>query len=99
MLHASLAFNVFSREGIEAEDIANTVFMCFKFFRPVLQQMGYFTIKSLNMGAETLIKQNGSEDDTTMIPIFIQVMTQERVSLRDSAGRTLKNIITSIEYE
>lgn len=98
LLQASLAFNVFGREGVEVEEIANTIFTCFKFYRPILQQYGYFTIKSLNMGAESLIDQDGSNDNTTMIPIYVQVMTQERVSLRDTAGRTLRQIITSIEY-
>ena len=99
LLTGSVAFNCISREGIEAEQIAHMVFNSFKFFRPVLQKYGYFSIKSLNIGAESLVEQAGSEDKTTLVPVYVTALIQDRWSLTDTAGRTLKKIIIETMFE
>ena len=93
LLTGSVAFNCISREGIEAEQIAHLVFNSFKFFRPDLQKSGFFTIKSLNIGAESLIEQAGPEDKTTLVPVFVTAMIQDRWSLVDAVGRKLRKIV------
>jgi len=93
LLVGSAAVSVFSREGIEAEQIAHIVFNSFKFFRPVLQRYGFFSIKSLSMGGESLIEQSGSNDETYVVPIHISAMIQDRWLLSDKAARTLNDII------
>jgi len=93
LLTGSVAFSCISREGIEAEQIAHIVFNSFKFFRPILQQYGYFSIKSLNVGAESLIEQEGSDDKTTVVPVYITAQIQDRWTLSEKTSRVLQKII------
>lgn len=99
MLIGSLSLNVFSREGIEAEQIAHIVFNSFKAFKPVLRRYGYFTIKSMGLGGESLIEQSGSNDETYAVPINVTAMIQDRWVLSDSAARTLKRIIVETMFQ
>jgi len=96
LLTGSVAFSCISREGLEAEQIGHLVFNSFKFFRPTLQKYGFFTIKSLNIGAEALIEQEGSDDRTTVVPVFITAQIQDRWKLSDEAARVLQNIVIKV---
>ena len=87
------------REGVEAEQIAHLVFQSFKQFRPVLQKFGFFSIKSLNIGAETLVEQEGADDRTTIVPVYVSAMIQDRWVLREDAARELKQIIVEHLFE
>jgi hypothetical protein len=93
LLTGSVAFSCISREGIEAEQIGHLVFNSFKYFRPVLQKYGFFAIKSLNIGAETLVEQEGLDDKTTLVPVFVTAMIQDRWVLSDTAARKLESIV------
>ena len=93
LLNGSIALSCISREGIEAENLAHMVFTSFKMFRPVLQQNGYFQIKGLSIGAETLVEQEGSDDRTTIVPVYISATVQDRWILDDTAAREIKQII------
>jgi hypothetical protein len=93
LLTGSVAFSCISREGLEAEQIGHLVFNSFKFFRPILAKYGFFTIKSLNIGAEALIEQEGSDDRTTVVPVYVTAQIQDRWSLSNEAARKLKGII------
>lgn len=93
LLTGSVAFSCISREGLEAEQIGHIVFNSFKFFRPILQQYGYFTIKSLNIGAEQLIEQEGADDKTTLVPVIITAQIQDRWTLQSNVERKLRKII------
>lgn len=93
LLTGSVAFSCISREGIEAEQIGHLVFNSFKFFRPTLQKYGFFTIKSLNIGAEALIEQEGSDDRTTVVPVFITAQIQDRWKMEDTTARQLRKIV------
>lgn len=95
LLTGSVAFSCFSREGIEAEQIAHLVFNSFKFFNPELRKLGFFSIKSLNIGAESLIEQEGSDDKTSMVPVYVTAQIQDRWRLDETAARKLEKIIIS----
>jgi hypothetical protein len=95
LLTGSVAFSCFSREGIEAEQIGHLVFNSFKFFSPQLRKYGFFTIKSLNIGAESLIEQEGSDDKTSMVPVYVTAQVQDRWRLEETAARKLERIIVS----
>lgn len=98
LLTGSVAFSCFSREGTEAEQIAHLVFNSFKFFRPVLQKRGFFSIKSLNIGAESLVVQDGDNDDLYMVPVYVTAHIQDRWSLNNEAAQELKKIIIEHEF-
>lgn len=93
LMHGSLALNCISREGIEAEQIAGMVFNLFKFFAPELRKLGYYSIKGMSIGAESLIRSTGVEDELTLVPVFVQVQVQERFGMEESVARALRQII------
>jgi len=93
LMIGSVALSCLSREAVEAEQIAHIVFNSFKFFRPILQKYGFFTIKSQSIGSEALIEQEGSDDRTYIVPIQITAMIQDRWTLEDTAARRLERII------
>jgi len=93
LLTGSVALSCISREGIEAEQIAHLVFNSFKFFRPVLQKYGFFSIKSLNIGAESLVEQEGADDKTYVVPVYLSALIQDRWILEEKAARKLEGII------
>jgi hypothetical protein len=93
LLTGSVAFSCISREGVEAEQLGHIVFNSLKFFRPVLQQYGLFTIKSLNIGAESLIETEGANDKTTLVPVYVTALVQDRWVLSDTAARKLQQIV------
>jgi len=93
LLVGSLSISCIAREGIEAEQIAHLVFNSFKFFTPTLRKRGFFSIKSLNIGGESLVEQEGGNDETYIVPIYLTAQIQERWSLSEDAARTLEGII------
>lgn len=93
LLTGSMAFSCISREGIEAENIAHLVFNSFRAFRPELAKYGFFTIKSLNIGSETLVIQDGAHDDLYIVPVYITAQMQDRWTLDDKAAERLRRII------
>lgn len=99
LLNGSLALSCISREGIEAEQLGHLVFNSFKMFRPILQKYGFFQIKSLNIGAETLVEQEGSDDRTTVVPIYISATIQDRWVMEDTASRELRQIVIENLFE
>lgn len=97
LLTGSMAFSCISREGTEAENIAHLVFNSFKAFRPELAKYGFFTIKSLNIGSETLVVQDGAHDDLYIVPVYITAQIQDRWTLDDKAAKRLRQIIFETE--
>jgi hypothetical protein len=93
LLTGSMAFSCISREGIEAEQIAHLVFNSFKFFKPELQKFGFFSIKSLNIGGESLIVQEGTHDDLYVVPVYVTAQIQDRWTLSNDAAKKLRQII------
>lgn len=93
LLTGSVAFSCISREGYEAEQIAHIVFNSFKFFAPVLRKEGFFSIKSLNIGSEVLVVQDGDHDDLYLVPVYVTAEIQDRWTLTPEAERKLRTII------
>jgi len=96
LILGSVAFSCYSREGIEAENLAYVVFNSFKLFKPVLREAGFFTIKSVSLGAEALI-ESGVEDELYMVPVYVTLQIQDRWVLSDKAARKLKQILIDCE--
>jgi hypothetical protein len=93
LLIGSISISCISREGIEAEQIAHLVFNSFKFFTPTLRKRGFFSIKSLNIGGESLVEQEGVSDETYIVPIYVTAQIQERWRLSEDAARMLEGIL------
>lgn len=95
LLVGSISISCLSKQSIEAEQLAHLVFNSFKVFGPTLRQRGYFHIRSLNIGPESLIEQEGSSAETFIVPIALTAMVQDRWALDQNASRMLESIITS----
>jgi len=96
LLTGSIAFSCLSREGPEAEDLAYLVMKSFKFFRPELMKYGFFTIKGMNMGAESLVEQEGTDDKLYLVPVYVTVQVQDRATLSDEAAKNLRKVVVSV---
>ena len=96
LLTGSLSFSVYSREGIEAEQIAHLVFSLFKFFRTDLQKYGFFTIQNLNMGGTSLIEQEGADDVTYVVPVSMTASVVDKAINEEIVGRSLKKVVTEV---
>ena len=94
LIYGSVTFNCFSKEGIEAEDIAGDLFEWFRVFREPLRKTGIFRIESTLMGEEALV-QSDSRPDLSVVPVQVEASVQLRWSIEPYA-RTLQNIIASI---
>lgn len=93
LLNGSISISCISNQGIEAEQIAYLVLNSFKFFTPTLRKRGFFTIKSLNIGGESLVESEGSTDETYIVPIYVTAQIQERWGLSDTVARKLEKLI------
>lgn len=99
LLNGSVALSCISREGIEAEQLAHLVFNSFKMFRPVLQKYGFFSIKGISIGGETLVEQEGADDRTYVVPVYVSAMVQDRWIMDDTQARKLQKIIITHLFE
>jgi len=93
LLTGSVAFSCISREGIEAEQLAHLVFNSFKFFQPALRKFGFHSIKSLNIGGESLVEQEGSDDKTYIVPVYLTALIQDRWVLENTAAKNLEKVL------
>jgi len=88
MVQGSVVLSCFSRQGIEAEDIAGFLFEGFQQIRDILRKigsrgimvpghLGMFKIEANQMGEEALVKSS-SRPDLSVVPVALSVMVQRR---------------------
>lgn len=92
MIVGSVGLSCISRVGLEAEQIASDVFNLFKFFRPTLQKLGFFTIKSMSIGSEQLIDVQG-EPKLFLVPVSLTCQVQDSWTLEPEAAARLKRMV------
>jgi hypothetical protein len=103
LIRGSVVLSCFSRQGLEAEDIAGYLFEAFQVLRDVLRKiarrgimvpnhLGFFKIEATNMGEEALVKSD-SRPDMSVVPIAIQAMVQRRYSVTPKDSRKLQDVV------
>ena len=103
MVQGSVVLSCFSRQGLEAEDIAGYLFEGFQQIRDVLRKiasrgimvpthLGFFKVEANQMGEEALVKSN-SRPDLSVVPVALSVMVQRRWAVTPRDGRKLKNVV------
>lgn len=102
LVRGGAVLSCFSRQGLEAEDIAGYVFESFQVFRDVLRKignqgimvpnhLGFFRIEATSMGEEALIRSS-SRPETSVVPVAISAFVQRRWSVTPrSSSRKLQN--------
>lgn len=103
LLRGGVILSCFSRQGLEAENIAGYVFESFQVFRDVLRKigrrgimipnhLGFFKIEATSMGEEALIKSS-SRPETSVVPVAITAYVQRRWSVTPrSTARKLQDV-------
>lgn len=102
LIRGSVILSCFSRQGLEAEDLAGFLFESFQVFRDVLRKiarrgivvphhLGFFRIEASSMGEEALVKSD-SRPDISVVPVSIQATVQRRFSVEPIDSRKLQNI-------
>lgn len=82
LLFTQVTVNCFSREGLEAEELANIVFQCVRFFAQQLRERsGVFEIDSVSLGSEGLIEAD-SKTNLSVVPVGLAFHFQDRWVLR-----------------
>jgi len=92
MLHSSVGFSCLSRVGLEAEQIASDVFNSFKFFRGTLQKAGFFSIKTLNVSSEQMIRAQG-DPELFMVSVTMSCQLQDKWIIEPKAAAELRKIV------
>jgi hypothetical protein len=91
LARGGVILSCFSKEGLEAEDIAGYIWESFKALRDVLRKLakqgsiaphhlGFFRIDATSMGEEALIKSD-SRPEISVVPISIVAQVQRRWSV------------------
>lgn len=102
LVRGSVILSCFSRQGLEAEDIAGFLFESFQVFRDVLRKiarpgiivphhLGFFRIEASSMGEEALVKSD-SRPDISVVPVAIQATVQRHYSVEPTTSKKLTNI-------
>jgi len=92
----SVGLSCYSREGTEAERVAQLVFNAFRYFKPYFGEVGLFQVRSLNLGSEATI-ESGVEDELSMVPVYISLQAEERWSLSSTDGVKLRDILIDVK--
>lgn len=82
LLSSSITFTALSKNGIQAEMIANDIFVAITGMADALRAAGIFKITGMSIGAETLLKSD-SEIRIVAVPINISFLTQELINITE----------------
>jgi len=102
LVSGGVVLSCFSRQGLEAENIAAYLFESFRALRDVLRKiarrgimvpnhLGFFKVEATTMGEEALIKSD-SRPGISVVPISITAMVTRRLSVEPLKGRKLQNV-------
>ena len=97
LVQGGALLSCFSRQGLEAEDIAGYLFEAFQTLRDVLRKiartgimvphhLGFFRIEATNMGEEALVRGD-SRPEMSVVPVAIDAMVQRRWSVTPRARK------------
>jgi hypothetical protein len=106
LVRGAVTLSCFSKNGLEAEDIAGFVFESLQSFRQVLRNVtsassigvkpGLFKVEATTMGEEALVKSN-SRPNLSVVPVAVAAIAQRRWSVAVRDARTLRGIITQLK--
>ena len=77
LLYSDLTLECLSRNGLEAEFLADLVFQGIQFFAQQIRERGAFRVASAVIGGETLI-QSDSQQELTAVPVTMTLSFQNQ---------------------
>lgn len=102
LVRGAVILSCFSRQGLEAEDLAGYIWASFQAFRHVLRKiasrgimvpnhLGFFKIEATNMGEEALVKSD-SRTEISVVPVAVQAHVQRRWSVTPRNAKKLNQV-------
>ena len=77
LIYTDLTLECLSRNGLEAEFLADLVFQGIQFFALQIRERGAFKVNSVAIGSETLI-QSDSQQELTAVPVNMTLSFQQK---------------------
>jgi len=103
LVRGSVTLSVFSRSGLEAENMAGFIFESLTSFRYTLRNLtnrgriqsnfGLFKIEAATIGEEALVKSN-ARPELSVVPVAIAAIAQRRWSVEPRDARKLQQVVT-----
>jgi hypothetical protein len=81
--------------GLEAERLAEDVFLFFTRFREIISAKGLFDVKNLSIGAEQ-VQRAGSDTDIVVVPVRLGVSIEDSWTVVEN-GPTLEDLNVSLK--
>lgn len=97
LLRGSFSCLCVSSVGLEAERLAEIVFLFFTRYRKVISCKGLFDIQNPTLGSEQ-IQQFGSDTDIVVVPVRLQVQVEDSWTVIEG-GPTLEDFTIRLETE
>ena len=83
LMRGNVTINCISRNGLEAELLANICFQTVQFFAQIIREKSrLFEINSVVLGREALVESD-SKQNVTVVPVGISLYIQDRWKLRN----------------
>ena len=104
LIYSDLTLECLSRNGLEAEFLADLVFQGVQFYALQIRERGAFKVASVAIGSETLI-QADSQQDLTAVPVTMTISFQQTWTvtpsqkLLEKISGTLKNERDGKEFQ
>jgi len=96
LLRVSITYNIISKNGIQAENIADMLNTAIIGYKTKLKEAGIHQINGLSIGAEQLIKAS-SEPELFLIPLSLDCFIQHTV-IKETKENNIQIIGDEIEY-
>jgi hypothetical protein len=94
LIRGSVTYNVLSKNGIEAEEIANKLFVALSGYKNELKAFGIHKTMGLSIGDERIIKTN-SEIEAMGVTVSLGFMAQRTIEKADSY-RTIVDPVAAV---
>ena len=82
LLSGTITYNVIAKNGVQAEEIADQLYIALTGYRDVLKKKGIHKVQNLTMSDERVVKQ-GSEIELQAVSISLSFLSQKSVALSD----------------
>lgn len=93
LLTGTVTYNVVSKNGVEAEELADTLFTALTTNKPQLKAAGIHLINALQIGDEQILRLHGtSEIEATLIPITVAFTMQKTLKAGEKQFKVLVTI-------
>ena len=90
LIEGTVTFNCISRNGLQAEEVANELFMALTVFKAEIKKHGIHMIHGITMGEEGIVRSN-SGIELEVVPVTLQYSAQRTVT---SSMKTYDMVVT-----